>query len=740
MSTNCTPKTWTGLTITLALSMLIGCGESPEPTGASDSSVATADTVATASVDTNRITASASEPEQWLTYGGDYGETRHSALKQVNRDTVSDLGVAWVYDMKFPRGVEATPLVVDGVMYVSGAWSVVYAIDAKTGEEIWTYDPKVPGEAAIKGCCDVVNRGIAVHKGKVFVGVFDGRLEALDATSGELVWSTLTVDQSKPYTITGAPRVFKDKVIIGNGGAEMGVRGYVTAYDTETGEQAWRFYTVPNPEKKPDGAASDSVFATLANDSWGNDGAWTTEGGGGTVWDSIVYDPVNDQVLIGVGNGSPWNADIRDPNSNGDNLFLSSIVAVDADTGSYRWHYQTTPRDQWDYTATQQIMIAELPLGDDGAPRRVVMQAPKNGFFYVLDAADGELISATPFTEMTWATGIDENGRPIEVPEARSLDEDFMVLPGPTGAHNWHPMSYNPDTGLVYIPTNTWPLLYSRPNPDSPIKSYWNIGYREDAGWAVELPAGSIEGLRSLGGGSLLAWDPVKAEPRWAVPFPVPFNGGTLSMASGMIFQANKGGELVAYDAETGERIWAHGLVGGPGAAPMTYEVDGEQYVSILSGWGSTIALTYGLTFEEAVAPETGRVITFKIGGNGVLPKPLDNLIETTPKSELIGNYAQQEQGMKLFAGNCQFCHGALAVSSGVLPDLRWSAMTATEQAWDSVLRDGVLSERGMVSFADSLTKEDTDALRAYVVKQAWDAYNIAHAEAADDGVAQLSP
>ena len=719
---------------TVGLALLVGCGDkeatvaAPTENAGSEPAAAAEASRPMAEVSQARLDSAAEQPEQWLTYGGSYDETRHSSLTKVNKDTLPELGIGWVYDMKKPRGVEATPIVVDGVMYVTGSWSVVYALDARTGEEIWVYDPEVSGEDAAKGCCDVVNRGLAVYEGKVFVGVFDGRLEALDAKTGAVIWSNVTVDQSKPYTITGAPRVIKDKVIIGNGGAELGVRGYVTAYDTNTGDLVWRFYTVPNPNKEPDGAISDEIFAKLANETWGDTGAWTTDGGGGTVWDAIVYDHVNDQVLLGVGNGSPWNAAIRDPEGNGDNLFLSSILAVDADTGAYKWHYQTTPRDMWDYTATQPMLLADLPLGVDGAPRRVIMQAPKNGFFYVLDAATGELLSADAFTDMTWATGIDENGRPIEVPEARSLDEDFVVLPGPTGAHNWHPMSYNPDTGLVYIPTNVWPLVYSHPDPDDPIKSNWNIGYREDAGWPLEIPAGGIEGLREMGGGSLLAWDPVKGEARWAVPFPVPFNGGTLSMASGLIFQANKAGELVAYDAETGERVWAHGLVGGPGAAPMTYEVDGEQYVTILSGWGSTIAMVYGVVFEEAVAAETGRVITFKIGGDGVLPKPLENGIARTPKSDPIGDEALHTEGLKLFAGNCQWCHGAFAISSGVLPDLRWSALTSSDAAWDTVVRDGALSARGMVGVGDRLSKEETDAIRAYVVKQAWDA--VARGEA----------
>lgn len=722
------------LGVSLTVTLLIGCGDkqaAPEQSAISvesDKQVMAEPKVA--NVTTDSLLAAAETPDQWQTYGGTYDEARHSSLSQINRDTLSELGIGWVYDMKKPRGVEATPIVVDGVMYVSGSWSVVYALDARTGEELWVYDPKVPGAAAAKGCCDVVNRGVAVYEGKVFIGVFDGRLEALDAKTGALVWSQVTVDQSKPYTITGAPRVVKDKVIIGNGGAELGVRGYVTAYDTNSGDLVWRFYTVPNPEKKPDGAVSDAILAKLANDTWGDTGAWTTDGGGGTVWDAIVYDSVNDQVLLGVGNGSPWNASIRDPDSDGDNLFISSILAVDADTGEYRWHYQTTPRDMWDYTATQPMILASLPLGENGAPLRVVMQAPKNGFFYILDAATGQLISADAFAEMNWATGVDENGRPIEVPAARSLDEDYAVLPGPTGAHNWHPMSYSPDTGLVYIPTNTWPFIYSRPDPENPVESNWNVGYREDAGWPLEIPEGAIEGMRGIGGGSLLAWDPLKGEARWAVPFPVPFNGGTLSVASGLIFQANKGGELVAYDAETGERVWSHGLVGGPGAAPMTYEVDGEQYITILSGWGSTIAMVYGVVFEDAVAPEMGRVITFKLGGDGELPKPLESGIVRSPKAPLLGDQAQQALGLTLFAANCQWCHGAFAISSGVLPDLRWSAIVGSEASWDAVVREGALSNSGMVSVAGRLDKRETDAVRAYILKQAWDAVARGEADA----------
>ena len=720
----------------LATGLLAACGGSDAPSEAGvDSSAAAAPSVA--AVDTGRIMNAAEEPEMWLTYGGSYDETRHSSLASVNGDTIQDLGVGWVYTMDKPRGAEATPIVVDGVMYVSGSWSVVYAIDAKTGEELWTYDPEVSGKDAAKGCCDVVNRGVAVHNGKVFVGVFDGRLEALDAATGEVLWSNVTVDQTKPYTITGAPRVFKDKVIIGNSGAELGVRGYVTAYNVETGDEEWRFYTVPNPNKEPDGAASDAIFAELANDSWGDTGAWTTDGGGGTVWDSIVYDTVNDQVLIGVGNGSPWNASVRDPEGDFsgayDNLFLSSILAVDADTGAYRWHYQTTPRDQWDYTATQQMILAELPMGVDGAMRRVVMQAPKNGFFYVLDAADGELLSAIPFADQNWTTGeVDENGRPILTQEAIDLD-NFAVYPGPTGGHNWHPMSFNPDTGLVYIPTNVQlPMVYAQNENAENANSHWNIGYDYAAGWAFEFPEGTLEFTKTLDGGTLVAWDPVKGEPAWMVPFPQAFNGGTLSTDGGLVFQGNKAGEFVAYDATNGSRVWSSKLSGDASAAPMTYEIDGEQYVSVLSGWGSTSNLIYGVALDKPVSAEPGRVITFKLGGTAEMPNPLEYNVVETPKAALAGDAGSWQLGMQRFAENCMFCHGAYAIGSGVLPDLRWSAMAATEQSWQAIVRDGVLTDSGMIAFGDRLSDEEIEAIRTYVLRQAWLAVENGHAEAPD--------
>ncbi|MGB3624234.1 MAG: PQQ-dependent dehydrogenase, methanol/ethanol family [Henriciella sp.] len=678
----------------------------------------------TAAVDDARLMAAADTPADWLTYNGTYDEQRHSGLTGITKENISELAPAWVYDLQTGRGIESTPIVVDGVMYLTSSWSVVYALDPVTGEELWVHDPEVDKAVGVKACCDVVNRGVAVYDGKVYAGVIDGRLQALDAKTGDVIWSKVTVDQSKPYTITGAPRIVKGNVLIGNGGAELGVRGYLSAYDAETGDLAWRFYTVPNPNKEPDGAASDEIFAELANDTWGDDGAWVSDGGGGTVWDSIVYDTENNQVIFGVGNGSPWNADLRDPNSDGDNLFVSSMVAVDADTGEYNWHFQTTPRENWDYTATQHIMLAELPLGEDGETRRVAMQAPKNGFFYVVDAETGEFISGNPYSDLNWAEGLDETGRPIENPEARNNDPatyaGFVQSPAPYGAHNWHPMAMNPDLGLVYIPVSELTQAYITDPRFKSKPAKWNTGMDFSAGMPVRYPEGTIEALRAATRGALVAWDPVAQEERWRVDHPAAWNGGITSTASGIIFQGRLDGAFVAYDAATGDELWSTQLNSGALSGPSTYEIDGEQYVTITTGWGHAFGLAAGFLFEDKVPPALGKVITFKLGGEAEIPA-LDEslLIEPTPKAEPFGDEETLQAGLVHFSRNCAVCHGMLGISSGVLPDLRWSAYTANEEAWKGVVIDGNLADNGMVSFADVLTPEDSEAIRAYVIAQA---------------------
>ena len=695
-----------------ALALLAGCAPKEKAEVAEKPAEA-----AFAAVDTNRI-ATASGGAEWLTYGGTYDEQRFSTLTGINTENVGRLGVAWTHDLDTNRGVEATPIVVDGVMYVTSAWSVVYALDAKTGDALWTYDPDVDRAVGVKACCDVVNRGVAVLDGKVYVGVIDGRLEALNAKTGERVWSTVTVDQAKPYTITGAPRVMNGKVLIGNGGAELGVRGYLTAYDAATGKKLWRFYTVPNPKKQPDNEPSDKAFESVGNVTWGDEGAWVTDGGGGTVWDSIVYDTVNDQIIFGVGNGSPWNRTFRDP-AGGDNLFLSSIVAVDANTGEYKWHFQTTPGDNWDYTATQSIILADLPLGEDGAPRRVAMQAPKNGFFYVLDAATGEYLSGDAFVPLNWATGLDENGRPMEVAAARYGKEPHQQLPGPLGAHNWQPMAYSPETGLAYIPAQEIPQAYAE-DPRFGTKTIgWNTGADFSSGIPPIAPPDVAKFLRSTLKGRLIAWDPVKQEPRWTVEHENAWNGGVLSTAGNLVFQGKLNGDFVAYNAATGEKLWSQNVKSGAASGPGTYLIDGEQYVTITTGWGSAFALTAGYAYDETVPSTVGKVVTFKIGGTGLIADADFTPIERTAKADAFGDEAMIAQGAVAFSRNCMVCHGALAASSGVLPDLRWSAITGNAEAWKGVVLDGNLAANGMVSFAEYLTPAESEAIRAYVLAQA---------------------
>lgn len=698
---------------TTACAVLIACSNSTPDTATTDAVNETMRVTAAA------LSAAAQTPETWLTYGGDYKEQRHSRLTAITKDNVAELGVAWTFDLSTGRGVESTPIVHDGIMYVTGAWSILHALDAKTGEEIWTYDPEVAGEDAIKGCCDVVNRGVAIYDGKVYLGVFDGRLEALDAKTGAVVWSKVTVDQSQPYTITMAPRIVKGKVIIGNSGGELGVRGYVSAYDAQSGSMDWRFYTVPNPKKQPDGAASDSIMTELVNDTWGDTGGWVTDGGGGTAWDSIVYDEANDQILVGVGNGSPWNAKIRDPEGKGDNLFLSSILALDADTGTYKWHFQTTPRDQWDFTATQSIILADLPLGENGADRRVVMQAPKNGFFYVLDAETGEFISGNNFVPMNWATGLDENGRPIEAPNARVTDgEPNPIFPGPLGAHNWHPMAYSPVEKLAYIPAQMIPQLFQdnqvEPDPDA----YWNLGYNLSAGIPPEFPTGTVDAFRGFNQGWLVAWDPIKQEARWTVQHDGPWNGGILSLDTGIVLQGQREGDVSAYDAATGDKLWTADVQSGALSGMSTYEIDGEQYVTITTGWGSAFALSAGYGYNSAVPPQVGRVVTFKLGGTEIIPDKMASSIERSPKGERFGTPDQIMTGLGLYSESCLVCHGPLAVSSGVLPDLRWSYATADKNEWTDIVMNGALSENGMVSFKEQISPEGMEAIRAYVMSQ----------------------
>ena len=663
-----------------------------------------------------RIQAADTEPQNWLAHGRTYSEQRFSPLQKITTANVNQLGLAWSHDIKArtARGVEATPIVVDGVIYTTGPWSHVLALEAKTGKLLWEFDPQISGAYGAKGCCDIVNRGVAVWAGKVYVGVFDGRLIALDAKTGAKVWETVTVDQTKDYTITGAPRIVKGKVLIGNGGADFGVRGYVSAYDAETGKMVWRFYTVPgNPA---DGFETKTV--EMIAKTWA--GEWWKHGGGGTVWDSMAYDPALDLLYIGVGNGGPWNYKMRS-DGKGDNLFLASIVALRPDTGEYVWHFQTTPGEDWDYTATQHMILADLTI--DGRARQVLMQAPKNGFFYVLDRATGEFISGTAFVNVTWASGLDpKTGRPIEKPEARysTTGKSLLVQPGPIGAHNWQPMSYSPTTGLVYLPAIEGGFFYVAVDPARFQRRpgvFWNTGLNPAAS---SLPDDEAvrKAIRASAKGRLIAWDPVQRKPVWEAVVPIGWNGGTLATAGGLVFQGNGIGKFVAYDAATGKSLWDFFAQSGVLAAPVTYEVDGEQYVTVLAGWGGALPLFAGEVVTEAPRGGVNRVLTFKLGARASLPamqtarKPFDPPALTAPAEDV-------DRGRAFYEVYCTQCHGHSVVAGGVVPDLRFGPTLGSRDAYASIVLGGSLIKNGMLSFSQYLKPEDVEAIRAYVIREA---------------------
>ncbi len=663
-------------------------------------------------VDRQAMLAAADNTADWLSYGRTYDEQRFSPADQINVSTVKDLGLAWFADMDTARGQEATPIVIDGTIYITTAWSKVKAYDGATGALKWEYDPEVPGEAAVKACCDVVNRGLAAWGDRLFLGTLDGRLVALDRNSGKPVWSKVTVDQTKPYTITGAPRVINGKVIIGNGGAEMGVRGYVAAYDAADGRELWRFYTVPDAPGK-----NDATYLKAAEKTW--KGRYWDLGGGGTVWDAMAYDPDLNLLYIGVGNGSPWNQAYRSPGG-GDNLYISSIVALNPDTGDYVWHYQTTPGETWDYTATQHIMLADMDIC--GKPRKVLMQAPKNGFFYVLDRATGKLISAKNYTAVTWASGIDmKTGRPIENPEARydKTGKLAVVSPGPGGAHNWQPMAYSPAQGLVYIPIQEAAFPYISEAGWKKSGQGFNTGTDFAAAAMPPIPqvrAGALAGTR----GALVAWDPVAQKERWRVPFKGPWNGGVLATAGNLVFQGNAAKEFAAYDAASGQRLWSTNVQTGVMAAPMTYTIKGEQYVAVLVGWGGSWALSPGILSEVAgPVRNISRLLVFKLGGKASLPAEPELARLPLDPPPVTGTAQQIAIGAKAYARYCGVCHGDAAFGSTVLPDLRRSGLIADSAGWMSVVRDGVLKDNGMVSFANVLDPAQIEAVRHYVIARA---------------------
>ncbi|MDB5986848.1 MAG: PQQ-dependent dehydrogenase, methanol/ethanol family [Nevskia sp.] len=678
---------------------------------ASACSIGAAIAAAPKPVDAARIQAADAEPGSWMSTGRTYGEQRFSPLTQVNVDNIGKLGLAWSYRLDVDRATEGTPIVVDGVMYVTSAFSIVTALDPRSGKQLWKYDPKVSRDRDRDGCCDVANRGVAVWQGKVYVGAYDGRLIALDAKSGKKVWITDTViDHDRSYTITGAPRVVKGKVIIGNGGAELGVRGYVSAFDAGSGKLVWRFYTVPgDPSKPPENKAME-----MAQKTWFGDTYWK-QGGGGTPWDSFAYDADLDLLYVGTGNGSMWNRGVRSED-HGDNLFLSSIVALKPDTGEYVWHYQTTPGDSWDYTATQSIILADLSI--NGTQRKVLMQAPKNAFFYVIDRKTGELLSAEKYSPANWASKVDmKTGRPVESADADWSKKAQLVLPGPIGAHNWQPMSFSPQTGLVYIPSQEAPALYA-PNPEAKYggKGTWNLGMQP-----IALPEDpkALKPIQDSYKGHLIAWDPVAQRAVWTQDYASAWNGGTLATAGNLVFQGTADGRFVAYAADKGGKLWETPANTGVMAGPISYEINGEQYVTVLAGWGGAYPLALGAISTTAKVKPEARVLTYKLGGQAKLPPP-DRKPAVLPEPPVLtANAATVDVGRNLFNAHCGMCHGPNAMSGGVIPDLRY--LTPQKHAMFAGIVAGARAQRGMPGFSDVLKPADVDAIHQYLIKRAQD-------------------
>lgn len=654
---------------------------------------------------------------EWLAYGRTHNERRFMPSDQVNTANVGKLKVDWFLDLPGDVGLVSTPLVVDGTLYFTGTMNVIRAVDARSGKLLWTYDPQVAKEIAGKRRTGWKhNRGISFYEGKLFGATWDGRLFALDAGTGEQLWIVRTFGLDEALYITGAPKAFNGKVLIGNGGTESGpTRGWVTAYDADTGKEAWKFYVVPgNPADGFENAAMAKAAKT-----W--NGEWWKHGGGGNAWHGFTYDAELNTVYIGTGNGSPWNRKIRSPGG-GDNLFLCSIVALNADTGEYLWHYQTTPGETWDYNSNMDIVLADLKIGADPEPPiKAILHAPKNGFFYVIDRTTGKLVSAEPFVKTTWATHIDmATGRPVEVPGARYETGPAYVTPNAYGAHSWHAMSYNPETGLVYIPALHHATNYSDANYD--IEGFQMEPFV--GGWGVDpLAAEPPQDYPA----SLIAWDPVKQKPAWEIAQASGPNGGTLTTGGNLVFQGRADGILAAYNATTGEELWRFDAGLGISAPPISYALDGRQYIAVLVGWGGGAAGLGSLfTSEKASGRHLGwdygkhmrRLVTFSLQGSATMPaQPPPHF---PVPIEAPGFAIDQDLARKgeLEYGACMPCHGLNALAAGMAPDLRASTVALDAVSFSAVVRDGSLEARGMPAHPH-LGDDQLLAIRHYIRQRA---------------------
>ena len=659
-----------------------------------------------ADVTAKRMLNAETDTENWMSHGRTWGEQRFSPLKQINDKNVSRLGLAWFADLGTYKGVPATPLVVDGVLYNISAMDITTAYDATNGKVLWTYDPRITPEQAAVACCGPYSRGLAAWEGKIIIGALDGTLIAVDAKTGTMIWRTQTnPDPVQPISITGAPRVTKDGlVVIGNGGGDLGARGFMNAFDANTGKLVWRFYIVPGDPSKPDGAASDSIMEMAAK-TW--HGEWWKTGGGGNNWDGIVYDPKLDTVYFGTGNGSPHPQAFRGTGG-GDNLFIASIVAVDAKTGRYKWHYQEVPGDEWDYDSTSPLILADLTI--NGKLRQVIMHAPKDGFFYVLDRATGELLSAKNFVPNTWASHVDmKTGRPVIYPEARVEVEPRLITPN--AAHNWNPMSYSPQTGLIYIPVQEQWMMISRV-PDG--EFVFRLGRTTIGAGSRNYPELRAEFRQKVATGDkgyTLAWDPVKQEERWRIDSPFHFQGGLLSTAGNLLVQGTMERTLAIYDSATGKKLWESPTMSVPVAGPITYSVKGKQYIAVNAGWNSAIVNDLRTRTDFINGP--GKLVVYALDARGVSlpPMPAPESMSAPPRNTAAP--AVVAKGAEVYARICATCHGQNAIGSD-RKDLRFIKPQSHTDFNDIVLR-GKFTERGMVAIKD-ITQEEADAVHAYII------------------------
>ncbi len=654
--------------------------------------------------------ADTSQTAEWLAYGRTHNEQRFFPGDLINTSNVANLRLDWFMDLPDDVGLVSTPLVVDGILYFTGTMNLIRAVDAANGTLLWEYDPKVGEVVAGKRQIGWIhNRGITFYEGKIFAATWDGRLIALDAKTGEERWAVRTFDEDSALYITGAPKAFKGKVLIGNGGTENGpTRGWVTAYDADTGAEAWKFYIVPgNPA---DGFENKAM--EMAAETW--TGEWWKHGGGGNTWHGLTYDPEMDLLYIGTGNGSPWNRKIRSPEG-GDNLFLCSIVALDPDTGEYRWHYQTTPGESWDYNSNMDIVLADLTL--EGRPVKALLHAPKNGFFYVIDRETGKLVSAEPFVETSWASHVDmATGRPVELPGVRYEDAPALITPGAWGGHSWHAMSFNPRTGLVYIPAIHQALEYS--DEGIGLVDWQSTPFIGGIGVNV---SDTEEKPPRDSPASLIAWDPVTQQEAWSIPQALTPNAGTLTTAGNLLFQGRADGHLLAYDARDGTELWDFNTGIGISAPPITYELNGKQYLAILAGWGGGYAgmggkLAYSYGWSYRTHPR--RLLVFSLDGAAEIPaiKPPHfpiPIVETTFTVD-----AELAQMGSAWYGICASCHGSGLFSGGMAPDLRASPIPLDFNSFKAVVREGAKTGMGMPKFPD-LTDSTLMAIQHFIRREA---------------------